>query len=380
MTRRDPIGHRGSESPEDGVNDRHGYRHPESERRRAHRTHHPARRVYDVQRAEAAVVDRIVGRRGEALVGDLAGAIAGGGAGIVETAHLLRNVRQVDRHPVFPDRYLDPDRDALADIDAVVVHVGLGLVNALGHGPGARPRRSLRLVHDRVDRGQHLVAAVAVQQLGEATLAGPHGGQLGPKIAHRPVGQMDVHLDDVDQVLVDLPAPLQLEQRNLQPLGVDVRGHSAEHTADVEPVRHADRKRGQLSAVEDRQAEGDVVEVAAGDVAVIGYQDVARLDVIAEMGELGLQCLGHAADEHREAETDGDRLSALGEQPGGEVERLVDDHVVGRAHEVGLHLLGHRDDPIADNFGGDGIGAGRLSDCHRGRLQVGALCNSGNVS
>ena len=46
------------------------------------------------------------------------------------------------------------------------------------------------------------------------------------------------------------------------------------------------------------------------------------------------------------------------EQADGEVERLVDDHVVGRAHQVGLHLLGHGDEAVAHDFGDDRIGAG----------------------
>ena len=44
------------------------------------------------------------------------------------------------------------------------------------------------------------------------------------------------------------------------------------------------------------------------------------------------------------------------EQAGGEVERLVDDDVVGGAHEVGLHFLGHRDDAVAHDLGDHRIG------------------------
>ena len=369
----DPVGDRRCERSEDGVDHRHRYRHPQTKRCGADRAHDPARRVDHLQRAEAPVVDRVVGRRGQALIRDLGGAVACGRTGVVETAHLLRDVRQVDGHPVAGHRRLHPDRDALADVDPVIVHVGLCLVDAIGDGARAFAGRPFGFEHDCVHRRQHLLAAVAVQQLGEASFAGAHRGELSPQVAHRPIGQMDVHLDDVDQVLVELAAPLELEDRDLEPLGVDVGGHPAQDASDIEPVRHADRKRGQFSAVEDRQAQGNVVEMAAGDVAVIGDQDVARLDIVAEIGELGLQGLRHAADEHRQPEPDGDSLAARVEHPGREVERLVDDHVVGGAHEVGLHFLGHRHHTVAHDFGDDGIGAARLFGVHDDRFPYGGV-------
>ena len=115
---------------------------------------------------------------------------------------------------------------------------------------------------------------------------------------------------------------------------------------------HAAGEADQLAAMVDRQAQRDVVQVAAGDVGVVGHQDVAGGDAVGpEMRQLGPQGLGHAADEHRQAEADGDRLALGGEQPDGEVERLVDDHVVGGAHQVGLHLFAHRHDAVADQLG-----------------------------
>ena len=91
---------------------------------------------------EAAVVDGIVGRRRQALVGDLRAGDAGRQAGIVEAAHLLADVRQVDRHLVAALLDAHLDRDALADVDAVVVHEGFGFVDAIGDG--ARVARAPR--------------------------------------------------------------------------------------------------------------------------------------------------------------------------------------------------------------------------------------------
>ena len=90
-----------------------------------------------------------------------------------------------------------------------------------------------------------------------------------------------------------------------------------------------------------------MIEMAAGGVGVVGDEDVAGLDAIkAEMSELGFDRLGHAANEGRKPDADGDGLAVGSEEPGGEVERLVDDHVVGGAHEVRLHLLGHGNDAV----------------------------------
>ena len=116
-------------------------------------------------------------------------------------------------------------------------------------------------------------------------------------------------------------------------------------------MRHAAGEAGELALVEDRQGEGEMIEVAAGDVGIVGDVDVARIDVlVAEMLDLGLHGLRHAADEHRQADADRDGLALRREQAGGEVQRLVDDHVVGGAHEVGLHFLGHGDDAVAHDL------------------------------
>ena len=103
--------------------------------------------------------------------------------------------------------------------------------------------------------------------------------------------------------------------------------------------------------------EGQMIEMAAGDVGVVGQQDVARFETVGtEMSDLCLHGFRHAADEHRQAEADRDRVAVLGEQADGEVQRLIDDHVVGGAHEVDLHLLGHRHDAVAHDLDQNRIG------------------------
>jgi hypothetical protein len=68
------------------------------------------------------------------------------------------------------------------------------------------------------------------------------------------------------------------------------------------------------------------------------------------MTDLRLDGFRHAADEHRQTETDRDRVTIFREDTDGKVKRLVDDHVVGSAHEVGLHFLSNCHDAIADDL------------------------------
>ncbi len=137
------------------------------------------------------------------------------------------------------------------------------------------------------DRVEHRLAPIAVEQLEKAPLAGLDRRDLRAQVAHRAARHAHVHADDVDDVLVDLAGLVELEERDLQPFGIDVGGHAAERAADVDPVRHAAGEAHQHALVEDRQREGDVIEMAAGGVGVVGDEDVAGLDaVLAEMLEL----------------------------------------------------------------------------------------------
>ena len=220
------------------------------------------------------------------------------------------------------------------------------------------------MVHDGLDAADHGIAAVFPDHLEEAALAGLHRRDLGAEIAHRPLRQAHVGLDDRDQLLVRHAFAVDLHDRHLQAFGEDVGGGAVERAADVGPVRHAAGERHQLAVMEDRHREGHVVEMAAGDVGVVGEQDVARLEILdAVMIELGLHGVAHAADEHRQSEPDRHRVALRVEQADGEVERLVDDHVVGGAHQVGLHLLGRGDETVAHDLGGHGIGAMAAERC-----------------
>ncbi len=213
------------------------------------------------------------------------------------------------------------------------------------------------MVHDRVDRRQHGLLAVFLDELQESALAGLDRSDLRPQVADGAIRDPHVHANDLEQFLVQFAGAIHLHDRHLQAFGIDIRRDPAERAADVLPMRHAGRKSDQFVAGEDRHRERHVIEVAAGGVGVVGEQHVARLDAVdPEMPQLRLHGLAHAANEHRQAEADRDRVAGGVEQADREVERLVDDHVVGGAHQVRLHLFGDADERVAHDFSDDRIG------------------------
>jgi hypothetical protein len=88
----------------------------------------------------------------------------------------------------------------------------------------------------------------------------------------------------------------------------------------------------------------------------IGQQDVAWLDVLlAPVTKLRLDRVREPANEHRQAETDGDRVAVGIEKADGKILGLIDDHVVGGPHEIGLHLIRDRHHRAADHFRREGV-------------------------
>jgi hypothetical protein len=133
MAGNDAIGQRRRQRLEDRVDDGHRKRHPHPHRRRLLRADDTAGRQYNVERAELSVIDRQIERRCQTFECNLAAGAARGLARIVEARDLLRHVRQIDLHAVAGDLDLDADRNALAECNAVVVHIGLRLIDAVGH-------------------------------------------------------------------------------------------------------------------------------------------------------------------------------------------------------------------------------------------------------
>ena len=101
--------------------------------------------------------------------------------------------------------------------------------------------------------------------------------------------------------------------------------------------------------------------MAAHGVTIIGEQDIARLDVfLAPELDFCLDRVRQAADEHRQAQADGDRVAVGVKKPDGEILGFVNNRVVRRAHQVGLHLAGDGDHRAPDDFGRKSIDSTHL--------------------
>ena len=224
------------------------------------------------------------------------------------------------------------------------------------------PTLRLGLGKDAPDRGEDGVLAVLLEQLVHAARREPAGRHLRFHVAERGFGEPDVVLEHAVERLVDLPALVDLELVELQPLHPRVGhgGPGAEpgaHAADVDPVRPHHDEHHQLAPVEIGHVDDDVVEVLPRHRLVVGDDDIARLEAVPSVAP---QAVGdddaEVGDEMRHpADVLADQLAGGVDQRGAEVAHLVDHHVVGGALQVGRHLVGDRRQRVADHLQRDRV-------------------------
>ena len=257
--------------------------------------------------------------------------------------------------------------------DAVGVHLAAPDVAAVGelvepaaHDGLARGVHALDAVaegldavalDDAVERGGAGADAddqrvdVARDHLRDARVGGRHPVDVGDQAAAGE--QLDARedralLEDVDRVgRVRVLAP------DVQPVGLD------RAVADQLAV-------GAVVALqEDRHDDRDVLRVRARAVGHVVQDDVAGLERV--LAADGLDRLGHAerhgAHERRQRRGLGEQADVAVVERGGEVEDLVDDRAERRADQRALHLLGGGVERLADDLGGDGVGAARVTAC-----------------
>ncbi len=249
-------------------------------------------------------------------------------------------------------------------MDAVIIHKRLGLVNAVGDLFHRRARQFLALVEDQPDALFESRHAVAPQQLRQTPLAGTDGGELSAKVAHGEFGQTAVAANDRGELGILLAGLENFNERHLQAFGKNVPSHRAENAANVLPVPHGRSEGDQFAVMINRQGEDHVIQVAAHNLRIVGKENIAGTNILlAPVLKFGLDRIGKTADEHRQAEADGNRVAVRVEEANGKILGFVDDHIVSRAHEIGLHLIGDRHHCAANHFRGEGI--------HRGLAALG---------
>ena len=190
-------------------------------------------------------------------------------------------------------------------------------------------------------------------------LTGADRSELRAHIAHGPLRHTHVGFDNRSDLGIFYSGPETFHERQLQTFGKNIASHATKLSADVLPVRHRRRKRHQLAVVKNRQRKNQMIQVAAHGVTIVGKENVARLDVfLAPVRDLRLDRIGQAANKHRQPEPDGDRVAVAIEKSDGKIFGFVNDRVIRRAHQIGLHLSGDRHQSAANHFGGEGVDAG----------------------
>ena len=155
----DGLGH----GLEDGVDHGHGVGHPHPHGRRVQGADHGAGGQDHLERAKVAIVDRVVTGHGQAFESHLG--TSHPRTRVEKAFHLGAHATQVDGHFVIADGDLDPDGHGLVDVHRIVVHEGLGLVDAIGHGANLVAGLGFGVVHDGVNRPLPSRFAVACQHL-----------------------------------------------------------------------------------------------------------------------------------------------------------------------------------------------------------------------
>ena len=155
------------------------------------------------------------------------------------------------------------------------------------------------VVEDLVECCLERIDPVAVGERDDPARAESGGADLGVHVAGQMLGEARVAGDDAECRLVELAGIVELDRRDQQPLHPRVGGvdrQAARHrAADVVVVTEDLAEADQPLAVEDRHrgAEvGDVADATARVVGVVPEEDVARLDVVAEV-------LEHRLDDRR---------------------------------------------------------------------------------
>ena len=257
-----------------------------------------------------------------------------------------------------------------ADLErAVALAVGLDLVGELvaaWREGAAQPRAhdALGLLVQALEGVEHQRAAEAAEQVEDATLAQPHRGGEGARVALEQQREAGIADEEAEDLLVEHAFAIEAHRRDHQPflehLGRGRRHRARPGAADVVEMRPGLRERRELAVDEHRRGEHLVVEMrhaAVGRVAVVVPVEIARPHGV-----------GRILVEDRLDDVAEQRQRRAGDEPAGGIEIareeifLLADHVRHRgALDQRLHLRTRGDQGALDDLERDRI-AGRGAD------------------
>ena len=215
------------------------------------------------------------------------------------------------------------------------------------------------MVDDRRHEVADAVGAVAGDKLGELALGDVAGGELSAQIAEQLDRQADVLLDQREQGLVAHTLGIELERRDAQAFLVDlgrVRGVGpCDPAADVGVVADRGGEREPPAVVVERLEQEDVGQVHAALEGVVHDEDVARPDVLPELRDHRSERGRDRAEMARQRQALRHELAVRVAERRRVVHVVLEHARVGRAEHGERHLVGDREDRVAEQLEGDRV-------------------------
>jgi hypothetical protein len=288
-----------------------------------------------------------------------------GGPDVGGPRRLRRRAGQIHGDGVARDDHLRAHGERLETL-APALEVGLIDIGAVGQLADRVAHARLGAVHQLGHRQANGEGAIACRHRLDALRGLParadHCLEVALPLAHAAhVGE-----DQVQRGVVGAPAIDDADRRDPDTLLEDLRRAAGQapraHAADVAPVRPHHGEDEELVRAADAGGEerGDhrhVVQVRAAGVRVVVQEDVARVDVVAELlaDRAHRPADGHDVQRVVLALGHGHDLGLAVHEHAGEVLALVEDGRVRGAHEGDAHLAHDRHEGLAQDLERDGV-------------------------
>ena len=214
------------------------------------------------------------------------------GRHVREARRLIVGLGEVERDLRARDRDRDRDPVALGRIEAVGDHPALAAVGAIGPALQLGPYLALGSVDDVVHVRVEALDAVAREHIDEAALADRARADHRLDVLGDDV-EPDVRAHEIPHVAPQHAAVLDLQRRDPERLLPDLARAgvvaTGGHAADVGDVALARGPRDELAVEEDREEDTDVRVLVAAAVDVVVDEDIAVVQVVAEVLDDPLQ-------------------------------------------------------------------------------------------